>query len=60
MTVDLIETCVESLPFAPEQTLERRIADLCDLRARADRPHAVVAAFSAGETVYLILTARQL
>lgn len=60
MTVDLIETRVESLPFAPEQTLERRIADLCERHACANKPHTLVAAFSAGGTVYLILTARQL
>lgn len=59
MTVELTETWVDSLPFAPEQTLSGRIADRCERHARAHQSRTLVAAFAAGGTVYLILAARQ-
>lgn len=48
------ETLLESVPLAPEATLADRITAVCGAQERCDEPRTLAAAFTAGDTVFLV------
>jgi hypothetical protein len=54
MLATMEDTRIESVSLAPESTLTDRIEAVCEAQALGDEPRKLVAAFTSGDTVFLV------